>query len=337
MFEVGDLPDFITIKLRNTLMNTKNVTAIFIILAYYILALGNLSAQDSSSKISGKVYFEYFMPDDSVGDVEQFRFKRYYFTYDRKISDDFDVRYRLDADRTDDGKARPFLKHAYISWANLVPDAKIYFGMQPTPNWEISEEYWGYRSIEKTIQDLNKSGASADLGIGLKGKFSGKQGYHITYMNGTSNSKPENDDFKKISGLYWFKPREKFIGTVYLAREPTGSDFSNLTFTIFGGYESKELRTGIEYFKHKKGGKKNINITGISFFGTYKTEKGNFFGRYDISDPNDTIDSDSETYLILGYDYEADAKFHIMPNLRFLSGDNKESINEMHVNIEFKF
>lgn len=318
-------------------MNTKNVTAIFIIFAYYILVIGNLSAQESSGNISGKVYFEYFVPDDLTGDVEQFRFKRYYFAYDKKISDDFDVRYLLDADRADDGKARPFLKHAYVSWANLVPDAKIYIGMQPTPNWIISEKYWGYRSIEKTIQDLNKLGASADLGIGLRGKFSDKQGYHITYMNGTSNSKPENDDFKKLSGMYWYKPQEKFIGTVYLARERTTSEFTNLTFTIFGGYESEILRTGIEYFYHNNGGIKEFNVTGISFFGTYKLEKGNIYGRYDISDPNDTIASNNETYLILGYDYEADANFHIMPNIRILGEDDKDSVKEFHINVEFKF
>lgn len=318
-------------------MNAKNTISIYLFIAYYAITLGSLSAQDSSSKISGKVYFEYFIPDDSMADVEQFRFKRYYFTYDKKISDNFDVRYRLDADRADDGKARPFLKHAYVSWTNLVPDAKIYFGMQPTPNWGISEEYWGYRSIEKTIQDLNKVGASADLGIGLKGNFSDKQGYHITYMNGTSHTKPENDDFKKTSGLYWFKPEEKFIGTVYIAREPKTSDFTNITLAIFGGYDSKEFRTGIEYFYHKNEGVKEFNVTGISFFGTYRSEKGDFFGRYDISDPDDTTDSDSETYLILGYDYVADANFHIMPNLRVLGRDNKDSINEIHVNVEFKF
>ena len=317
-------------------MNAKNAIMIFFFIVNYI-TIDNLIAQDSSSKISGIVYFEYFIPDNSMSDVEQFRFKRYYFTYDKNISDNLDVRYRLDADRAKDGNARTFVKHAYVSWANIVPDAKIYIGMQPTPNWGISEKYWGYRSIEKTIQDLNKIGASADMGIGLKGNFSAKQGYHITYMNGTGNSKPENDDFKKISGLFWLKPQEKFIGTVYLAREPTTSDFSNLTFTIFGGYESKEFRTGIEYFYHKNEGVKEFNVTGISLFGTYKSEKGDFFGRYDISDPDDTTDSDGETYLILGYDYIADANFHIMPNLRILGRDNKDSINEIHVNFEFKF
>ena len=318
-------------------MNAKNAIALFILSANYLLTSGFLNAQDSSSKISGKIYFEYFLPDDSAGELEQFRFKRYYFTYDKKISDDFDVKYRLDADRTDDGKARPFLKHAYISWANLVPDAKVYFGMQSTPNWWLAEEYWGYRSIEKTIKDFSGLGSAADLGIGLKGKFSKKQGYHLTYMNGTGNSKPEKDDFKKISGLYWYKPEEKFIISIYVDREPTTTEFTNLTTAIFGGYDSEEFRAGIEYFVHKKEGITDFNVTGISFFGTYKSKKGNIYGRYDISDPNDIIDSDGETYMILGYDYKADANFHIMPNFRILGGDNIDSINEIHVNIEFKF
>ena len=318
-------------------MIAKYVTAIFIIIAHYMSTIGSLSAQDASSKISGKVYFEYYVPDDLTEDVEQFRFKRYYFTYKKKISDDFDVRYRIDADRAVDGKARPFMKHAYVSWTNLVPDAKIYFGMQSTPNWWLAEEYWGYRSIEKTIRDFSGIGSSADLGVGLKGEFSKKQGYHITYMNGTGFSKPERDDFKKISGLYWYKPDEKFIISIYVDREPTTTEFTNLTTAIFGGYDSEEFRAGIEYFVHKKEGIPDFNVTGVSFFGTYKSKKGNFYGRYDISDPNDIIDSDGETYMILGYDYKADANFHIMPNFRILGGDNIDSINEIHVNLEFKF
>lgn len=318
-------------------MITKYVTAIFIIIAYYIGTIGNLSAQDASSKISGKVYFEYYVPDDISGDVEQFRFKRYYFTYDKKISDDFDVKYRMDADRSVDGKARPFMKHAYVSWANLVPDAKIYIGMQGTPNWWLAEEYWGYRSIEKTIKDLSGLGSSADLGIGLKGKFSKQRGYHLTYMNGTGNSKPERDDFKKISGLYWYKPDDKVVVSIYLDREPTTTDYTNFTAAVFGGYDSEELRAGIEYFIHKTDGFSDYNTTGISFFGTYKSEKGNFYGRYDITDPDDRIKFDGTTYMILGYDYEADANFHIMPNFRILGRENTDSINELHVNVEFKF
>ena len=318
-------------------MITKYVTAIFIIIAYYIGTIGNLSAQDASGKISGKVYFEYYVPDDLSGELEQFRFKRYYFTYDKKISDDFDVKYRIDADRSVDGKARPFMKHVYVSWANLVPDAKIYFGMQGTPNWWLAEEYWGYRSIEKTIKDLSGVGSSADLGIGLKGKFSKKQGYHLTYMNGSGNSKPERDDFKKISGLYWFKPEEKVVVSIYVDREPTTTDYTDLTAAVFVGYDSEEFRAGIEYFIHKTDGFKDFNSTGISFFGTYKSEKGNFYGRYDISDPDDRIKSDGTTYMILGYDYKADANFHIMPNFRILGGDNIDSIKELHVNVEFKF
>ena len=50
-------------------MNAKNAIALFILSANYLLTLGFLNAQDSSSKISGKIYFEYFVPDDSAGEL----------------------------------------------------------------------------------------------------------------------------------------------------------------------------------------------------------------------------------------------------------------------------
>ena len=107
-------------------------------------SLSDLIAEEQG-KFSGKSYFEYFKQDNSLNQVDQFQFTRYYFTYDKQITDDLSIRYRLDADRKADDKMRPFLKHAYISWANLISDAKIYIGMQQTPNWaSYSEKYWGH-------------------------------------------------------------------------------------------------------------------------------------------------------------------------------------------------
>jgi len=298
---------------------------------------GKLFAEEAG-KFSGKAYFEYFIPDGSTNDVTQFRFTRYYFTYDYKISDNIEIRYRLDADRKADDKMRPFMKHAYVSWAELVPDAKLYIGMQGTPNWSsYSEKYWGYRSVEKTIQDLNGVGSSADLGIGLVGDFSNSFGYHLIYANGAGFSKPEKDDYKKTSGLIWFKPQNKFIGTLYLDYEPTSDQYSNSTITLFGGYDSDKFRAGIEYFMRKEGGVNDLNKNGISLFATLKMAAGNAFARYDISDRDEDTKSDDEDYIIIGYDYAPEKKFHIMPNARMRKVGDRDWEQSIHVNFEFKF
>ena len=318
-------------------MKIKQIRVVANILLFFIFSANTLTAEELG-KFSGKSYFEYFKPDNSLNKIEKFQFTRYYFTYDKKITDNFAIRYRLDADRADDDKMRPFLKHAYISWMNLIPDAKIYIGMQQTPNWSsYSEKYWGHRGVEKTIQDLHKLGSSADLGIGLVGEFSDRLGYHILIANGSGYNHPEKDNYKKTSGLFWFKPGGNLIGTVYADYEPISSVYSNSTLSIFGGIDTDKILYGAEYFIRNNGDPIDGNVAGLSLFGTFKLSNSNIFGRYDISDPSSIKDNDNINYLIIGYEYVIDKALKITPNIRNKKEGSKNSLKELHINFEFSF
>lgn len=307
------------------------------ILLFFMFSVNSLTAEEPG-KFSGKSFFEYFKPDNSLNEIEKFQFTRYYFTYDKKITDNLAIRYRLDADRKADDKMRPFLKHAYISWMNLIPDAKIYIGMQQTPNWtSYSEKYWGYRSVEKTIQDLHGLGSSADLGVGLVGKFTDNYGYHILLANGSGYTKPETDNYKKTSGLFWVKPGNKLIGTVYVDYEPISSSSSNATISLFGGIDTDIIMGGAEYFIRSNGEPAIGDVTGLSLFGTLKLSNGNIFGRYDISDQSDRKKNDNINYLIFGFEYVIDEALKITPNVRNRKEGNEDSLTEMHINFEFSF
>ena len=100
------------------------------------------SADDAvAGKLSGKGYFEYNHPMQDNKGFPQFRFTRFYFAYDYKLSDNVQIIYRLDVDRSteldDEGqpndRLRPFLKHGYVAIANLIPASILYAGMQGTP------------------------------------------------------------------------------------------------------------------------------------------------------------------------------------------------------------
>jgi len=312
-------------------MQIRAVTMIF----FFLFSVNNLTAGEQG-KFSGKTFFEYFKPVNSSTEIEKFQFTRYYFTYDKKITDNLAIRYRLDADRTADAKMTTFIKHAYISWSNLIADAKIYIGMQQTPNWSYSEKYWGHRSVEKTIQDFHKLGSSADLGIGLVGNFSDRLGYHLLLANGTGFSKPENDNYKKTSALLWIKPGGNLIGTVYADIEPI-PDYSNSTISLFGGIDTDNILAGAEYFIRNNGDPDDGNVTGLSLFGTLRLSDGNIFGRYDISDPNDLKENDNFNYIIIGYEYIVDKKLKIMPNVRNKKTGDADSLTDIHINFEFSF
>ena len=210
--------------------------------------------------------------------------------------------------------------------------------MQQTPNWSsYSEKYWGHRGVEKTIQDLHKLGSSADLGIGLVGEFSDRLGYHILIANGSGYNHPEKDNYKKTSGLFWFKPGGNLIGTVYADYEPISSVYSNSTLSIFGGIDTDKILYGAEYFIRNNGDPIDGNVAGLSLFGTFKLSNSNIFGRYDISDPSDIVPDNNLKYIILGYEHLIDNALKITPNIRNRKEGKKDSLTEIHINFEFSF
>src|SRR5512143_3253741 len=156
------------------------------IASLFLLVLG-VDAQ-SQGKFSGLMFGDYFynvardtvfrrtnLPNSAVGgqkDLQGFQFRRIYFTYDNDISEKFTTRFRLEADQaalSSNGKISTYVKDAYLKWKNIFGGSDLTLGLQPTPAYEISENAWGSRSLEKTIMDLRGIIPSRHLGISLPG------------------------------------------------------------------------------------------------------------------------------------------------------------------------
>jgi hypothetical protein len=315
---------------------------IILSIAMILLGISAVEGAEIPGKVSGKAYFEYYTPTDTAHGYSKFQINRFYFTYEAKISDQHSVRFRLDGDdKVDHKKWRPYLKHAYVAWANVIPGADAYFGMQGIPNWSYSEKFWGYRSVEKTIMDKNHIGYSADVGVGLKGKLSSSLHYHLLYANGSGYSEPEHDNYKKVYGLVGFQTRKAFTGSAFFDYEPQSESYVYTTYGAFGGLDYKWLKTGVEYFQRQKRNATTITASGISVFGKlsweFKGYAGNIIGRMDQYDPDNTVSGDEKTYVILAYDYKAHKYFHLIPNVRGHWDGHGESEYDIHLNVEFKF
>jgi hypothetical protein len=155
----------------------------------------------------------------------QFVFRRAYFTYENKISDNLKFRFRLDADNTanvtgvtltgdpvtgvtlgKDDKLRPFIKHLYLEYSNfLVPKMVLNVGMIETLTFKPAEERWGLRSVAKTLvdgyQDITKANiaaTSADIGATLKYSFAKYFRIAGGFYNGTHYSHAESDQYKEV-------------------------------------------------------------------------------------------------------------------------------------------
>ncbi|OGU76471.1 MAG: hypothetical protein A2V93_03390 [Ignavibacteria bacterium RBG_16_34_14] len=312
----------------------------------------------SNGKISGYMFGDYFYNIfrdnniDSLGNVilpgkkdfNGFQFRRIYFTYDYKISETFDTRFRIEADQlanTSNGKIGVALKDAYLKWKNIFDGSDIILGLQPQPAFEISEAIWGFRSLEKTILDLRGIVPSRDLGISLKGMFdnSGNINYWVMIGNNSGNS-PEIDKYKRFYGHLYFKPLTNFYVTVYgdlkirpsLKVNSVTLNNNDITTALFAGYSEKDIfSVGVESFLQirengffEQGATSLIyqtkNALGISAFGSYNFSS--MIGavvRFDHFDPN--IDSDfkgdSRNFYILSLVFKPEAAVSIMPNLLY--------------------
>ena len=245
----------------------------YLLAAAGILAAGIVAGQ-STSVINGVVYADYYYNMQNSVSSEKFRnafqYRRIYFTYENNLTAAIKVRFRLESEHDKYGstaKINPFVKHAYLEWANLIPNHSLYFGIQETNGFKNSEEIWGYRSIEKTIMDLNKILSSADMGVGLRGDLNVKTLHHwLTIMNGTGYGASEGDRFKKIGYAFWVTPVNNLIlegycdfekqdpgepqtATVLSSAKDYAGSTGYSTLKGFIGYSLPRLTVGAEVFK----------------------------------------------------------------------------------------
>ncbi|MEN3045974.1 MAG: hypothetical protein ABDH49_03185 [Candidatus Hydrothermales bacterium] len=222
------------------------------IYAFIMVSLIPLSLR-SQGKISGYSYFDFFyVPqhhNDSIRDMNGFWFRRIYFTYDHEISEKFSARLRFELNSPGDyvrrEDLRPYIKDAYLKWK--LNSFEFLLGLTPTPTWEVIEDHYGYRSVEKTPVDLQRIGTSRDIGFSLKGGFGEdkKLKFHFTFGNGEGIRSENNKQKALYLSISYHLPI--FLFEIY------GDWFDALghkqTYTVqgFAGLKNKKFRLGLQY------------------------------------------------------------------------------------------
>jgi len=336
----------------------------FFLLFTVIISLAAVSfAQDVKDKVklSGLMFGDYYYMinniDGNQTNMNGFQFRRIYFTTDYAVADDFDARFRLESDQsansnTSGGKLGVMVKDAYLKWKGVFSGSDMIFGLSPTPAFDISEAAWGYRSLEKTIMDLNGIVSSRDLGVDLKGKIteSGSFNYWAKIGNNNSNA-PENDKFKRYYLLFQVKPAEGFQATIYgdyaakasIKDVNDGNGFkSNDAFVaaLFLNYQQKsDFALGFEGFTRTisnnyaattKTVLANQTSVGLSFWAWASlSEKFRLVARYDNYNNNSDNDNDQTTASLIlgGIDYKVAKNVSIIPNVEVLTYKNPKNVN----------
>ena len=269
-------------------------------------------------------------------DLNGVQLRRIYFQLDNDLSIKYATRFRLETDSkalTSDGKIGAYVKNAYLQAKSVLPRADFFFGMINTPTWENSEEFWQYRSIEKTIADFRGLASSSDIGVGLKGfaDTNHRLGYSAMIGTGTGQ-KPETDRYKKLYlaipiriGDLRLEPYADYqsvrvnLGPAVPTTDSLAANNDQGTWKIFAGYEFRRFALGVEALArvNHKSGAPNQEPRGYSYFarGTLAPTVA-AFARVDQWEPNHRLDNRVDSRLwIAGIDWQPFRDVHVMPNV----------------------
>lgn len=336
-----------------------------------LLLFASLSfGQDATNrfKFSGLMFGDYFYNSDNVTpanvNMNGFQFRRIYFTTDIFVAEKFDARFRVESDQgagslTAGGKLGVMVKDAYLKWKGIFSGSDMLFGISPTPAFDISEGAWGYRSLEKTIMDLNGIVPSRDFGVDLKGKIAdnGSVNYWVKVANNSGNG-PETDKYKRYYALLQFKPVDGFQATIYgdyavkadVVDKVDGATKSNNGFVgaLFLNYQQKsDFAIGVETFIRSQQNNfaatatstlQNQNSFGISVWAWASlSEDFRLVGRFDNYDPNQDKDNDAVSMILAGLDWRVAKNVSIIPNIQVFSYQGNSDHKNVSERVTFSF
>jgi len=366
-------------------MLTRTILRAAVIAVIAAMASNGLRAQTATpppQTFSTTIYFDYNSNVSQDGAMtgtdaakalnNKFAFRRAYFTYENKISDELKFRFRLDADNTGnltstsgskDDKLRPFVKHIYLEWSQDWLQSKFNLGMIETLSFKLAEDRWGFRSVAKTLVDGYKDitgvdirQSSADIGLSWKGTPARPLRFGLGVFNGEGYSHPELNKFKKFESYVQIIPvggMNVFAYTDYEKQVTTdSSNRKAMTYKVDGYFDMvKNLNISAEWFifdndknfdvvTNADGTKSesHFNASGWSVFGTYKIvpDKLGVFARYDSYQPKSTLSSKDMSLVILGFDWFAwGPSARIQPNVWITSYRDSAKKSDIVANLTF--
>jgi hypothetical protein len=316
------------------------------LIALALMAQPVLGQEDSDllkqTKISGLVIGDaYWMASHHNSDIEDhngFWFRRIYLTVDHTLNPTWDLRVRFEHNSPGDfessDKLDPFLKDAYVRWKRS--GHSLYLGISGTPIWGVVEPFWGYRSVEKTVLDLQKLGSSRDFGVAFKGRFdeAGKVRYHAMFGTG-SGTKGETNKGKKGQLSIGFYPTKSWLIELYGDYEDRPDDTDRAVFQVFTGWQSEQGRVGLQVVRqHRKiEDAESLDLDVVSVFGVWNASpRTAVLARYDrMFDPNPDaakiaylpMDPTAKSNLaIFGVDLALHEQVHLIPNAEIVFYDD---------------
>ncbi len=284
------------------------------------------SAPDS---VQGVLPYPISVPDSAREGLHGFTYRRLYLTVDFQLSRRLRGRARLEANDGTTGPKGPvpYVKDLYLTWTYSGAHSAT-VGVTKPPAFEISNDIWGYRSLEKTILDRRGLVSSRDFGLRLDGPLlaDGAVRYALMYAN-NSAAQPETNPQKRGYGRISATPTERL--TVVAGGDYAGHtdrrEYS-LRLSTFAGYEGERVRIGLEGYRTATALTDTTTTEeyGASVFGGLQlTRSWGVVARLDwttellpMSDPAVDLGFDPvESFILAGITYQPRPNVEFIPNV----------------------
>lgn len=319
------------------------VSIVFVV----VLAAGSASVGQTVD-VGGRAYVDYFYnvasPVDgpSAGAEEGmhgFQYRRLYLTADYSLGDDFTGRARLEADGATRGE--PFVKDLSLTWA-YSGSHRATMGITPPPAFGLAEDVWGYRSLDKTIMDLQGVVSSRDFGLRLDGPIAGDGAVRYALMlANNSGVRDETDTLKRVYGQVSVRPAERLLFVVGADRAAYDDERDSGTrVSVFGGYSTEQFRVGAEayWFRAVMAEGNDLRDVGGSLFGSVQVRPDwSFIARVDRSAEFPAGPDRFETYLLGGVAYRPHPNVSLIPNLRMRNPSDEATTVTGRFTVEANF
>jgi len=284
-------------------------------------------AMSASDSTQGVLPYPVAVPNSAREGLHGFAYRRLYLTVDFRLSRRLRGRARLEANdgTTGPNGPIPFVKDLWVEW-QYSGDHSATVGVTPPPAFELSQDAWGYRSLEETILDRRGIVDSRDFGLRLDGPLlaDGDVRYALMYAN-NSEVRPEQNRNKRVYGRLSATPTEEALTLA------AGADYAELRdrrdrrlrLSAFAGYEAERLRVGLEGYRAatRLTDTTSVREYGASLFGHVQvTRTWGLVARLDwttqLLPATDPLGFDPvESLLLAGIAYKPHPNVEVIPNV----------------------
>ena len=273
-----------------------------------------------------------------------FDYRRIYLTAAYNVAPDFLAQFRLESDPSasslgggnNTGKLSTMIKDAFIQWKNVTQGGNIIIGLQGTPQINMAEGIFGYRPIEKTIEDLHGISASRDLGVSFNQVFSDQFKAGLLIGNNSGNGVPTNK--YKATYLYLQYNPVKELTVLLNGQYNSGpAGLNNRIVDIIANYANSSFSIGGQYFANgvSTSAAGTLQRNGFSLNGWVAlVDNLRLVARFDNYVPTTTGQKTSyatatQNLIMAALDWTVEKNVHIMPNIESVSFGNSGSTADL--------